>query len=146
MPFVSSINIASLRDLPAADDATVELQIRRGERLTNVRLAWAAGFANIEVRDEAEPVQRVTVPDEFARSFAARAAKLRLSEDERPVAAPAPAPRHSGFIRWTIGGEVQIGSYAWETFWDEPEPLSAAMPALFSEVEAFVRAAGAQLG
>jgi hypothetical protein len=143
MPLSSRINVESLVDLPVADDATVELGAAIDGVSITVRLSWANGFSNIEIREGEAPFDTVTVPDEFARSFAARAALL-------PQTASTPTgvgktTLHIGYLRWAIGSEAPTGSFSWEAFTEESEKLQHALPSLVSEIGAFVRATKAQL-
>ena len=143
MPLTSRNNLESLVELPVADDATVELgAVLEGVSFT-VRLSWANGFSNVEIREGEAPFDTVMVPDEFARSFAARAALLPQGASE-PRGFDTP-PLHLGYLRWAIGSGAPTGSFSWEAFGEEPEKLLHALPALISEIAAFVRATKAQL-
>jgi hypothetical protein len=143
MPLTSAGNLESLRDLPTADDATVELGLRIDGRSITVRLSWANGFSDVEIREGDAPFVSVTVPDELARSFVVRAA-LAASDAGNGGDQDATA-RHIGYVRWAIGGGAPTGSFSWETFSDQPEALATAIPKLISDIESFVRATKAQL-
>jgi len=143
MPLSSRNNLETLVDLPVADDATVELGAMIEGRSITVRLSWANGFSNLEIREGEAPFDTVTVPDEFARSFAARAALLPQSASEpRGVGK---TTLHIGYLRWAIGSEAPTGSFSWEAFNEEAEKLQHAVPSLIREISAFVAATKAQL-
>ena len=143
MPLTSRNNLETLIELPVADDATVELGAAIEGVSITLRLSWANGFSNIEIREGEGQFESVTVPDEFARSFAARAALL-------PQAASEPSgvgktTLHIGYLRWAIGSGAPTGSFSWEAFSEEAEKLQHALPSLIAEITAFVHATRAQL-
>jgi hypothetical protein len=143
MPLTSRNSLETLIELPVADDATVELGAAIEGVSITVRLSWANGFSNIEIREGEAQFDTVMVPDEFARSFAARAALL-------PQAASEPTgvgktTLHIGYLRWAIGSGAPTGSFSWEAFSEEPEKLQHALPSLIAEITAFVYATKAQL-
>lgn len=143
MPLSSRNNLESLVDLPVADDATVELGVVMEGVSITVRLSWANGFSNVEIREGEAPFDTVMVPDEFARSFAARAALLPQAAS--PPKGVGKTTLHIGYLRWAIGSGAPTGSFSWEAFCEEPEKLQHALPSLISEISGFVRATKAQL-
>ena len=142
MPLTSRNNLESLVDLPVADDATVELGAAIEGVSITVRLSWANGFSNIEVREGEAQFDTVMVPDEFARSFAARAALLPQAASEETGVGK--TTLHIGYLRWAIGS-APTGSFSWEAFDEQGEKLRHALPSLISEIAAFVQATKAQL-
>lgn len=143
MALTSRNNLESLVDLPVADDATVELGVAIEGASITVRLSWANGFSNIEIREGEAPFDTVMVPDEFGRSFAARAALLPQTASE-PTAA-GKTTLHIGYLRWAIGSGAPTGSFSWEAFSEESGKLRHAVPSLVAEIRSFVQATKAQL-